>query len=1161
MFGSRLRALAWWALGSLPMGVAAQSPFAVTDSTKPQQTTEIGGQTSIDLVPCDPNSLSLSLRHGSVLTGSEVVTFGTKTLKKGTDYAIDYAAGTIYLMVRARQGDTVRVQYRYDPKKAAAAGTGPQGGLPAFSFNALPGATFMLGLGMTERLADGTVLQTNSYALKNSFSFAGGSMNGMFIIGDRKKVNAQSLYETPGKQGDVDQGKSQAILQNWNGNALGGKFTMSYQDISKNFAAFKAFRDAGYEEGAVNQLQKEKGLKRNSFSLSGLGGPKLNFSNSYKSVKDNGASIEWRSYGIDTGPLKLNWSSQRVDKDFSRFQDIAEGDREQLAKEKGMSREEFTGLLALKGGASSFKSLKVEDIEGKGLYRRSFNFDGAKVKLGYFDQNVETGFTRFSSLREADRDQLAKEMGLRRQNFSLEVNPFDAKSTPWSLSQNIIRSDSGNLKSIGLSFGAKNWGFEHSMLDADPGFASIGALPEPELQGDLKKIAKMYEPGDPTTKPEDRNFLLKSAGIERTADRLNLNLGKGYTLLADSLLVKGAKDSGKVDRIQLNGKNFSVGYRFQNFGPELDELGNLLEFERQRVGTIAGLQKADFSFSTNLSKDRVLSFGTMHADGPLGDASRQILAFKDKSLEVSWTKRYASKDFTNIGQMVDPEKDLLGTMLGFNRSDVSVKWSPFKGLSLQTLYYSAESPELSQTKLFANSNLTWNLDKRTNINFSRLTEQNDDPTQALVHNQLDILNVSRDLGRLGKLQYTQEHKVFDGVQSQQPDLKKETLAFETKLNEKTSVRTEQSRTEYEDGSRETTSANTLSTELTKRTGVSVTDTRINRDGDKPDENKRNYGFWYDFGKGLVFKYGYARNLNSDAKGDLKSGVEMGAGQIGDLKIDAATYQSTRKDDTRDQQVGNLQFGTAKPLQLGFLKDFAFRFSADTAHDNGIWGKENRNFWFSGKVGSNSYKYEYLGQMDPSGYRAIDRSFSFATDQSDNRMFKASVLYKLRTMPNDTQVMIRNYNFSFKPTRGLELSHILQTNLDTPQGGVLLGSVPQPTRSNKWKLDYTGSPSTKFGMSWEELINDQAHTLSRLGGINLTFFANNPSPLSLYYGIEQGDLNGVRKTAHRYWIKFDQRPGPNQLLSIFAGNLSWQHSRPDDQKVQNWTVKLEYQLKF
>lgn len=89
MFGSRLRALAWWALGSLPMGVAAQSPFAVTDSTKPQQTTEIGGQTSIDLVPCDPNSLSLSLRHGSVLTGSEVVTFGTKTLKKGTDYAID----------------------------------------------------------------------------------------------------------------------------------------------------------------------------------------------------------------------------------------------------------------------------------------------------------------------------------------------------------------------------------------------------------------------------------------------------------------------------------------------------------------------------------------------------------------------------------------------------------------------------------------------------------------------------------------------------------------------------------------------------------------------------------------------------------------------------------------------------------------------------------------------------------------------------------------------------------------------------------------------------------------------------------------------------------------------------------------------------------------
>lgn len=1156
-----MRVLAWWAVGALPLGAAAQSPFAITDPTKPDPATTIGGQMSVDLVPIDPNSFSISLRHGNLLSGSESVVLGARTLKKGSEYAIDYAAGTIYLMVKGRPGDSVRVQYRYDPNRSAQAGSGATGGFGGFNFNVLPGATMMLGLGMTERLADGTVLQTNSYALKNAFKLNGGSANGIFIIGDRKKVQAQSLYETPGKQGAVDEGRSQALLQNWSGNFMGGKFSLDYQDISKNFTAFQSFTDAGYDKAAVDQFQKEKGLKRNGYSFSGLGGAKLNFSNSYRAVKDNGASIEWRNYGIDTGPLKLSWSSQRVDKDFSRFNDIAEADRAQLAKEKGMTREEFQGSLALKGASSAFSSLKVEDIEGKGLYRRNFNFAGSLFKLGYADQNVETGFTRFGSLREADRDQLAREAGMRRQNFSLDLTPLKGQTTPWSLSQNVIRTDAGDMKNIGLTFGAKHWSFEHSMIDADPGFANLGSLPEPEIQGDIKKIAKMYEAGDPQVRPDEKNFLLKTAGLERTGDRIGIDLGKGYSLLADQVLVRGAKDSGSIQRFGLTGKNFNLNYRFQNFGPEFDEYGKLLEFERQRVGAIVGLQRADFSFATNLSKDRTLTFSTMHAGAANGDVSRQAFSYKDKSLEFAYARRSVDKDFTNVNQLVDPEKDLFGSMLGFDRSDVAVKWSPMRGLSIQTLYYSASSPELNQSKLFANSNVLWNLDKSTTFTYTQLLEHSDDPTQPLLHNQLDLLDVKRDFGKLGKLEYSQEHRVFDGVQAQQPDLKKETLAYEAKLNDKTSVRTEQSRTEYEDGTRETSSANTLSTELSKRTGVSVTDTRVNRDGDKPDENKRNYGFWFDFGKGLMFKYGYARNLNSTAHGDFKSGVELSPGQIGDLKVDSAAYQATRVDDTRDQQVGNIQFGTAKPLQLGFMKDFAFRFSADTAHDNSVWGKENRNFWFSGKVGSNSYKYEYLGQMDPSGYRAIDRTFSFATDQSDNRMFRASVMYKLRTMPNDTQVMIRNYNFSFKPTKGLEISHSLQTNLDTPQGGVLLGSVAQPMRSNKWRLDYTGSQSTKIGMSWEELINDQAHTLSRLGGINLTFFANNPSPLSLYYGVEQGDLNGVRKTAHRYWLKFDQRPGPNQLLSIFAGNLSWQHSRPDDQKLQNWSIKLEYQLKF
>jgi len=1119
----------------------------------------IGGSLSVDLVPIEENSLAHALRHGGVVPGTEVVSLGVRQLKKGIDYGIDYGAGTIFLMIPAKPGESLRVQYRYDPSKPQTSSQSSNGA-PGFQFSVLPGATMMLNFGVTERLADGTVLQSSSYGLKTNFSFAGGAMKGLFVLGERKKAQARSAYETESAKAEVETGKSQAILQDWNGNVFGGKFQLNYQDITKNFTAFGNFHGAGYEKSIVDQLQKEKGLKRTSYSLQNIGGKSLNLSSSYKQIQDQGASLEWRSYGVEAGPVKLNYSSQRVDPQFSRFQDIAEADRDQLAKEKGLTRELLDGSLTLKGGSGFFKSLKVEDLEGTGIFRRSLGYEGKSLKFSLLDQHVETGFTKFASLREADRDQLAREAGMRRQKFSIEATPF-AFLTPLQLHQNVIRTDAGSLKDIGFQLGGNRWNFQHSLLDIDPGFANLQNLPESELQSHLQKIGRMYESKDGVVRPEEKAQLFRSTGIERTSSQLKADFGKGYCFFGDALLLRGAKDSGTVQRLQIQTPGLTIAYRGQDFGDELTDLGNLLEFERQRVGVLPGLQRADLSVVANLSKDRTLSFNNMRAGAGTGEAWRQALGYKDSNLELNYVRRFVPKEFTQVNQLIDPEKDLFATMLGFARTDVTLKWTPYRGLSLQTQYYSAESDTLSQTKLFANTILGWSIDRNTNLTVLRFTEKNDDPTQALVNNRQDLLTLTRNFGRGTKFEFQQETKTFDGIQSTLPDSKRDTVAFETKLTDKTAIRTEQTRTNYEDGHSETVSANTLSAELNKRTGVSITDTRITRDGDRPDENKRNYGFWWDFGKGLVLKYGYARNLNSNDNGDLKSDVQITPGQIGGIKVDSATYQTLRKDESRDAHVGNIQFGSAKPFDLGFLKDFAFRFAADTARDNGIWGKENRNFWMSGRIGSNIYKYEYLGQVDQSGYRAIDRIFSFATDQSENRPFRASVLYKLRTLPNDSQVMIRNYNFSWKPTNGLELSHSLQTNLDTPQGGVLLGTVSQPVRSNKWKLDYTGSKAFKVGMSWEELINDQARTLSRLGGVQMTLFANNPSPLQIYYGVEQGDVNGTRKTAHRYWLKYDQRPGPNQLFSLFAGNLSWQHSRPDDQKLQNWSVKLEYQLKF
>jgi hypothetical protein len=118
-----------------------------------------------------------------------------------------------------------------------------------------------------------------------------------------------------------------------------------------------------------------------------------------------------------------------------------------------------------------------------------------------------------------------------------------------------------------------------------------------------------------------------------------------------------------------------------------------------------------------------------------------------------------------------------------------------------------------------------------------------------------------------------------------------------------------------------------------------------------------------------------------------------------------------------------------------------------------------------------------------------------------------------------------------------------------------------TRSRKWRLDFDQKGSTQAGLSFEEVANDQAKTMSRIGGINLKLFAKNPSPLMLFYGVEQNDRDNKRRTMHRYSLRYDQRPGPNQLLSLFLGNVSWQHSRDSRDRLQNWSMRLEYQLRF
>ncbi|WP_144241260.1 hypothetical protein [Fimbriimonas ginsengisoli] len=1146
---------------------------------------EVGGTPAIDIITLRAVGPGAPLRYGNVVPNSERVQLDNERLQAGPDYAMDYATGVVYLKRAQHLGQRLTVSYRYNPKLE-----GKQTPLLGFAsggtykFDLVPGGfKALMGMGIAERSADGSVMQSNVFGFNNAFKFGGGRMNGLFIYGDRTKADNQAglkfdMNGTPG-QASTDEGKSQFMLQNLSSNVLGGTAQFDYQDISKNFTSFGAVKDGGYDDAAVQRFSSERGLKRFGMSLKDMKFGGLDLSQSYRTVSDDKGSVSWRSFGLAQGGLKLTATTQRVDQNFSRFKDIAEADRDQLMREAGMSRQNLSGEFAQKVGKLSFTSNTIqEDAAGNKISRQEYALDVSHVKFNLGQQDVGAGFTRFANLMGPEQAMYGREAGIHRQWMSMET-AVCGKNTPLTMSQSILGDKSGGFRSQEVALQSKGWALLHSDLSSDRGFTRMNAMADSEMDNHIKAIAAMYGP-NVVSSPNDRAAFLGGVGIRRSYTSLSAQPFKKWNLNFDQLDLKGHEDKGGVTSASLTSPNIQANYRHQELGKKFSESTLLMGFEQQKLGTISGLDRTDFGFNAQFGA-RHLTYSRMTADTPGGSANRTSMAYVDKKIDVQVNTREVQSGFTNAGQLVDAENAMLQTLVGTRETDAKMKWALLPGLNLDAQICDAVNEQTNQVNRLHQMALDWTPNGTTKLQYFQLEQENHNPLSTMFARTLERLSVSKSFGRYGVFNYREETGTFDKKQTDLTDYRRQYLSYEAKVDDRTSLRTEQTLTDFGNGSKEDVSANTVSTTLTKRLGVSVTDLKVDRSGDSKSTEQnvahRNYGFWYDFGHGLILSYGYARQLVEDNNGTKTSGVSIGQtkdapppdkvgtvapGTVGDVSIGGAYGANEWDANHRTQSFSNIAVQSAKPLSFGAFKEVKFNFGLDTAADNAQWLRENKLFGFSGKLGANSFSFDYKGQMDQSGYRAIDRSYRLQTDQSDKNWLRATMYYKIRTMPWDEQIMIRDFNIAARPAHNLEIAHELKTNPEVFQANALLGSVVQAAQSNKWRVDYKKSANLTFGGSWEELVNGQNKALSTTSGINLKLFEKSGSPVSLFYGVEQvNQTGGLRRTTQRYSLQFDQRPGPNQLLSLFVGNVSYQHSIPDQFRKENWTMRLDYQFRF
>lgn len=1159
------------ALGLVICSANAHAQVLGADTTKPAENTtvQVGGKSTIDLIRLESNTPSVPLRNDGVVKGSEQIELDGKPLTRGRDYAIDYPTGIVMLMVPYRPGQALRATYRYD--KSLAKPTGGATGLNSLKLDLMQGTSVSLGLGMVDRGANGTVTTTDLYSLRTNFS--GGSAlgfksSGLISLGNKRESSSMSVFSKEAKGKNSNLGQGSAIVQDIAMKlAGGGQISANYQNIDQNYIGQQGFTNAGFSEKDANALAKERGLKRFSYGLNQVNFGGLKVSQGFDMVGDGDNEISRRNFGIETNGFKAGFNTRSVDKNFKRFKDLKDADGAIMAFETGTDTSdwftEFTGKRFL----MKMTGKTVENENQDAFTKRMFSLNYDKVKFSYGDQSIDEGYRHFQGTREGNWKQLERERGMSRRGWGLELQPISKQFSALAITSDSFGGNNGDLNALDIRAAGETWSLEHYERSLAKGFQDlINREDRGRLDQHVANITKMYEPAGVGARPEDVNWFSNGAGLERDFSRIQFNPGKGVGVRFDSLQFSGATDTGSRELLAITAGKTNFGFSQQRFGQNLTEVSTLMSFERERLGNVLGMNKRDIWLSTPFAKSGKLDFSMMKAETDGGTVGRTSIDYSQPNLDFKWRSRQVDAGFGDVRGLVDRDREVLQQLVGNEQRQLMLNWLMRRDLRIQLDWVDQENENhLANLKNY-NTLLNWNPDKNSKLEyFQRNVVQRDGET-VMSAESIERLLLARNFAGLGSVSWEKESANYSGELNTTPDRVRNTFAMSAKVDEKTTLGTEQTRTDFSNGNRENISTNTVSTEVIKGSGVSVSDTAISRTGTGagPDERKRNYGVWVDLGRGMKLKYGYARALNENEAGNLSSNFSISEGTFGGVRFGGTNYQFNRIDGRRNKAIGNFNLSAEKGFDLGILDDFKFSLSSDSSRDYGLWQKENMIGRFSGSINGNRLGFEYFGQYVPQArQRAIDRGFFFATKNSANSLFGAEVNYKVRTLPEGKTFDIRNVKLSSNPIKGWKVTHELQSYPEVPRGDVLLGSVLQPTRNTIWRIDQTAGKNTLFGASWEERLNDQQKIMTRTTGVNLTLNANKPNPISIFYGVEQGDRAGIRTTAMRYTLKYDMVPGPNSSFGLLIGNVSWLDSDGQSTNIgrENWTMRLNWQVKF
>ncbi len=1119
------------------------------------------GKAAVDVMPGVKRGLGYPLRYGNVIRGTVAVDVSGQSLKEGSDFDVDFASGVLYVKTEVKDSDSIRVRYRHDPDGKASSG-GSALPLLTLNFGRQSSMTMLMGMGGAERFADGRIMQSQNIGMKNNFLVGNTNISGMYLVSSRSNalVAADGASPDGGQVTAGAEGTDSLIVQKATA-ALGSgtSFTAEYQRVDQGFAAFGALKSGGIAEETVNQLEKETGISRTGLGFSG-GSPKgFSFTNSFRTIDDGRGKITFHNYGLKSSVFDLYFNSRRIENSFSRFEDIAETDRVQYQKERGIERSGFGGALRFGESSLKFDRTSISQEDDNGISTSNLSFDTPWLRAAFSTQEIDALFARAGDLAEGERDQWGKERGFKRKDMTFAL-PRGKDKVLASYAQKSVEFDGSALRSSTFSYGTKNLGLEFWNRSSAPGFLRFGDLTGPERDTVANQVLRMYDP-TAAANENDKAWLDHEAGLSRSFLRFKGSPSKASSFTFETLGIDGENGGIKNDVLRVSAGSLKFDYRHMNIDPTFARVFDLLEAERNFYGNQIGFDKREWSLAGKLGAKTDFSLSQMGIDTEKGGVQRMKASVKGQGFEVNAGVRNIDSSFDRVFDINDPEKDLLSQLVGYQQKDLQLKFDAVKNFKIDALLYDADNGDEELHRYKNQASMSYAPDKFTQLAFNFNNHKLDGMAGLLYQNSVSSFRGTRNLGEIGQVSYMHEEEKFAGVEREKPDRKTDLIKYETNFMKSVSFMTEQVRTVFADAGYENVNSYKVGWQVTKKLGINVEQVEVARDKDKPDQEATNLGFSYDFGNNLKLGYTWHHDLDTVLGGKHNLKWELTNGSMGGFNM-GGSFTENGVDGQRASTIGNFTLSNPKPFSLGIFKEAKINLGYDGETQLGVWQRERRLGEFSTKIFGSLFGLGYSHVLLPGQIIGADRFATFKLDPTGKKRLQMNLGYKVRTLPNGGNLVMQDFDLGYKVGDKFNLSHSTDNFPEQAENGSPLGTSARPTRARTWAIDYIPNTDTNFKFAFNDLEDIQQHTLARRANVTMSMFNKSGSPIRLTYGVEQSEnpLDG-RRTRHQYEFAFDQKPGPYQTFSFAVGSINWEHGIVEGQLWNRMMLNVDYQLRF